>query len=149
MPSVYSLITKWNLKKEREEFKQIGRIAIYEAWLNHEPSIGDFGPFAFSYVSGEIKKAIKKNDRWGSRHVFSDPFILTELTPTLSNEEDCILIKLLLEEYKLTEKEKIWATEGLINGLKVQEIAKVYGCSTDTVKLWRRSALKKLRKLKK
>lgn len=143
MPMVYSLIKKWHLGREREEFEQIGRIAIYEAWINYDASVGEFSSYVAGYVRGRMKDVIKRQDRWGTRHVFTEPVKLAE-HPDLT-AEDRFLMEDWLEHSKLTSQEKMWVMEGLIDGYKLQEIAVRYGRSVTTIKTWRQSALQKLR----
>ena len=147
MPIVKSLVRKWNLKWEQEDYIQIGRIALYDAWCKYDPKHGPFAPYAKSYVSGRLKKALCKQDRWRTQHVSIEPVILSEMTPALRYDEDQILITDWLNRSNLSDREKLWVKEALFHGYKPQEIAIIYGVNVETVKSWRKKALEKLSKL--
>ncbi len=142
---VYSLIKKWNLRIDRDEFEQIGRIAIYEAWLRYDSCIGDFAPFAYSYVSGRIKEALRENDLFGRHHVVYDPVILTGLSPLARNEEQRIILRLWIGQSRLTDEEKEYVIGEFIHGYSVKDYAERHGYHLNQVKHLRESAIKKLR----
>ena len=88
LPLVYSLIKRWNLQGNREEYVQIGRIALFEAWRRFDPDKGHFGAFAKSYVYGRMKQEIFKEDRWRTRHVAAEPVALVEMSPAVDGDEE-------------------------------------------------------------
>ncbi|WP_078593895.1 hypothetical protein [Evansella clarkii] len=146
MVIVHSLINKWKLFNDRDNYEQIGRIALYEAWQKYDEKKGEFAPFAKSYVSGRMKQAIYEQDRWGSRYAVTEPVVLAELAGAGMKEEERLIVEDWLERSGLSGKEKLWVREAVLNGNMPKDIAEIYGVNVNTVKDWRRRALGKLRR---
>ncbi|ADU32129.1 RNA polymerase sigma factor, sigma-70 family [Evansella cellulosilytica DSM 2522] len=149
MPLVHSLIRKWRLERERDEYVQVGRIAIYDAWRNYNPSAGPFAAYAKSYICGRMKTAIYKQDKWGTSNLSTDQEILTAISPPANNDaEMMIVLNDWLHTVNLSNREKLWVHEAIFNNLKPKEIAEKYQVQVTTVKSWRKEALQKLRTTK-
>ncbi|UCZ52922.1 sigma-70 family RNA polymerase sigma factor [Bacillus shivajii] len=145
MPLVYSLIKKWNLQRDYEEYEQVGRIALYEAWSKHDPEKGPFAAYAKSYVYGKIRHMITSKKRWGDHNVAMEPADMTSIaTSVQESEEQRMMLEDWLDRLELKKRERQWAKEALIHGHKPKEIAEMYGVSINSVKYWRKQALKKL-----
>ncbi|SDO39061.1 sigma-70 family RNA polymerase sigma factor [Alkalicoccus daliensis] len=144
MPMVYGVIHKWNLMREKEEYEQIGRIAIYEAWLKYDTAAGPFAPLAKSYIYGKIRHELTRQDKRKSRAYSLEPELLFNIADSQHSEEIVLLQQWILQ-LDLTPREKDWAAAYIIENLKPADIAVKYGVSVTTVKSWRKTALKKLR----
>ncbi|MGJ9383490.1 sigma-70 family RNA polymerase sigma factor [Salipaludibacillus sp. CF4.18] len=146
MPMIYGLIRKWNLGMEKDEYIQTGRIALYEAWVRHDEQLGAFPAYAKSYVYGRIQQSLEKKERWNSRHVATEPFIMSETSLLIvGKEEELLVLQDWLSRTSLSPREKEWVREALFYGIKPTEIAESRNVSVSTVKTWRKTALKKLR----
>lgn len=146
MPLIYGLICKWNLGMEKEEYIQTGRIALYEAWSRYDDELGAFPAYAKSYVYGRIQQSLEKKERWNSKHVATEPFIMSETSSIIcGNEEDLMVMQDWLARTNLSSREKDWVREAIFYGNKPTEIANACNVSVTTVKTWRKTALKKLR----
>ncbi|MDG5789349.1 sigma-70 family RNA polymerase sigma factor [Evansella sp. AB-P1] len=146
MPIVFAAVKKWNLGREVDEYVQIGRIALYDAWCKYDLASGPFAPYAQSYIHGRIKRAIANQDKWSQHYQTTEPFILAELSPAAPfSEEELLLLKEWIKTTPLSKREKLWVEEGIFYGYKPQEIAKRHKVSITTVKSWRKQAIKKLR----
>ena len=146
MPMIYSAIRRWHLGNRREDYLQVGRIALYEAWKTYDETRGPFPPYAKSYVYGRIRQELERTDRWAARNVVTEPVAMAETSPT---ETDAAISDLFITDWlarhPFTERERTWLTEHLFFNLKPKEIARKYGVSVETVKSWRKCALKKCR----
>ncbi|GEL07232.1 sigma-70 family RNA polymerase sigma factor [Salisediminibacterium halotolerans] len=146
MPMIYKTIKRWNLWRNEDQYVQIGRIALYEAWQKYDEVKGDFAPLAQVYIHGRIRQELERSDRWTSRNVAVEPVTMTETAPS---EEDQALDELLMTDWllstKLSARERLWLTEYVLYNLKPSEIAKKHNVGTETVKSWRKQALKKCR----
>ncbi|MBU9713502.1 sigma-70 family RNA polymerase sigma factor [Evansella tamaricis] len=149
MPLVYSAIRRYNLQNNREEFLQIGRIALFEAWRNYDPNQGPFAPYAKSYVYGRIKESLYKDNRWNTNQFPMEPLTMTEVMGTQSQVDDQqrIVIEDWLKRSILSEREQLWVKESILNGLNTKDICEKYGVGVPTVKSWKRFALMKLREI--
>ncbi|QKS72639.1 sigma-70 family RNA polymerase sigma factor [Paenalkalicoccus suaedae] len=149
MPLIHKLINKWNLGGDRDEYEQIGRIALHEAWTKFDSGRGYFPAYAKSYVRGRIQQELERRDRHQQRQVSVEPTIMHELAGTNdSNIEDNELLEDFLNKHRhtLSKREQQWFQLAIIEGLKQREIASQCGVSTETVKSWRKCALIKLRR---
>ncbi|PYZ94883.1 hypothetical protein CR194_04990 [Salipaludibacillus keqinensis] len=146
MPMIYGLIRKWKLAGDKDEFIQTGRIALYDAWTNYDGDRGAFAAYAKSYIYGRFQLTLERKNRWQTRHVSTEPIILSETNPAVVlNEEDLFILRDLIARSRLTPREQDWINGALIDGLKLGEIADRHGVAISTVRSWRKEALKKLR----
>jgi RNA polymerase sigma factor (sigma-70 family) len=146
MPMVFGAVKRWNLYREKEEFEQIGRIALFEAWQVYDPESGDFAPLAKSYVYGRIRQELTRRERFQSRYFAMEPELLANSDSlSFNNTEAAVLLKDWIEKAGLTPREKDWASAYILEDMKPTDIAACYGVSVTTVKSWRKAALKKLR----
>lgn len=144
MPMVYYVMKKINVSTNDEDYLQLGRIAIYEAWCKFDPLKGEFAPYVYSYIYGKLLKNKLNESKWYNHHPSYDTQILENVCHSNSNEMEVYHLLDLLKRSHLSEKEKCWVIEGVINQNKPSEIAEKYQCSVHTVKTWRRNALIKL-----
>ncbi|MCD8511021.1 MAG: sigma-70 family RNA polymerase sigma factor [Bacillus sp. (in: Bacteria)] len=144
-PMIHSIITKWRLGRESDEYFQIGLVALYEAWSKYEKAVGEFAPFAYSYITGRIKNEIARNDRWQKRILIMEPDEVERLAPLVDREDDLVGLTMWLDEIPLLDKERLWLKAAVLYGLKPSDVASLYGYNVHTVKSWRQSAVKKLR----
>ncbi|MCD8509950.1 MAG: sigma-70 family RNA polymerase sigma factor [Bacillus sp. (in: Bacteria)] len=147
LPMIYAIMGKLELRKDKDEYLQIGSIALYEAWQKYDLTKGDFAPFAYSYVSGKIMKSISKNDRWGRHNHLMGQDSLNQLSPPVVIDQERLLIDDWLNRASLSKREKFWITEGYMKGYTIEEVASIYGIHASTVKGWRQQALRKLKKV--
>lgn len=146
-PMIQSIITKWRLGREADEYFQIGLVALYEAWVKYDRTVGEFAPYAYSYITGRIKNEIARNDQWQRHHSLVEPCEAGDgvMSPMVESEEDLVDLMAWLDQVPLTEKERLWAEAAVFYRLKPGEIADMYGYNVHTVKSWRQSAVRKLR----
>lgn len=146
MPMIYGLIGKWKLVRDKDEFIQTGRIALFDAWSRYDGERGAFAAYAKSYVYGRFQLALERKDRWQTRYVATEPIIKNESSPLfITNEEDMFILRDWLVRINLSPREHDWVVDALIDGLKPREIAERHDVAVSTVKSWRKGALKKLR----
>ncbi|MBB5174550.1 sigma-70 family RNA polymerase sigma factor [Texcoconibacillus texcoconensis] len=144
MPLVKSLVKKWHLHSDPDEFMQLGRIALYEAWCNFDPDHGSFAAYAKSYVHGKIKNELTKQSLLSERYVATEPVVLSEVAPAVT-EEERIILEDWIERANLTERERTWLREAVLYDHHPRDIAARLGVDVEKVKGWRKQTLKKLR----
>ena len=66
-PMISALIRKLHIYRDYDTFRQIGNIALWQAWQRFEDSKGNFTPFAYRSIQGamldELKRETKRNER--------------------------------------------------------------------------------------
>ncbi|MBA9028477.1 MULTISPECIES: sigma-70 family RNA polymerase sigma factor [Bacillaceae] len=144
-PMIYSIIQSLSIYKNKEEFYQIGLIALWEAQSKFDPDHGAlFSTYAYKVIKGKLLNALRKNVRIDDTCKVTDISEMAE-DPALSS---CDL--LLESEYlscyceNLTVSQKRWVIGTFQYQLSISEMAELYGVSNSAVKSWRKSAIKKL-----
>jgi RNA polymerase sigma factor (sigma-70 family) len=146
MPMIHGAVNRWNLFRDKEEYIQLGRIALFEAWEVYDPSTGDFAPLAKSYIYGRFRQELTRRERFQSRYFAMEPELLcNNESLSFNNTETAVLLRDWIATAGLTPREKDWAEAYIIDGMKPADIAVSFGVAVTTVKSWRKSTLKKLR----
>jgi len=134
-----------NIYKNHDEFFQIGRIALWEACLRYDPNKGNFSSFAYVTVRGKMLEHLRKENRYEQRNRLT--MEMKQLDRPDRQAENMLDKEIFLSYLApLSEKQKIWAKESIVNQKTPSEIAREYGTSAEAVKSWRKEALKTLRK---
>ncbi|CDZ99223.1 RNA polymerase sigma factor SigS [Jeotgalicoccus saudimassiliensis] len=139
-PMIYSIINQLNILYDKDEYMQIGRIAVYEAVKKFDPAKASCSESRFVYtiirqrLIDEIRKVSRQQERYGTSSGTPDTHPSTDDTYNLENNSLRIL----------NEREYRWLTLTL-SGYTLAEISIQLGVSPSTVKNIRRNARDKLR----
>lgn len=147
-PLIKSMIRQLHLYKDVEDMHQIGLIALWEAYVKFDSKKGAFGGYAKSMVKGRLLTALQKSKKYDDRHVFvksknaeENTFsALVETSSVVPFEEETISCYLA----GLSERQCFWVEQGLLQGKKTREIAEGEHVSQNTVRTWKKEALKKM-----
>ena len=145
-PMIYSIIHKLHIQHNEAQFYQEGLVALWYAWKGYDASKANFSTYAYWTIRGMLLNMIKEDRRYYDTHCGWNRGI-DEIIPDLTIRKT---IREQIEELEcyfipLTEKQKIWLIEYMVNGKKLDEIAAEYGTTVAAVKAWRRSAIKNIR----
>lgn len=141
---IIGTINKLKIRKELEDFYQIGLIALWNAFEHYNPERGNFSAYAQSIIRGHLLMEFdRRYVRYRTYCIFGnekgwdvpDRFAITPL----EKEE--------LEVYftGLTENQRKWAFATFYENKKVGEIAVEFMVTEEAVKSWRKGAIKRLR----
>ncbi|MBB6449899.1 DNA-directed RNA polymerase [Geomicrobium halophilum] len=144
-PLVRGMIRRLRIHSNHEDFLQAGYLGLWYAYRDYDEVKGSFSSYAFIRVRGEMMTMLRKDVRHQDRHVCS-----TEL----ESLQDTYLEYLGTSDMEalapyldyLTRREQLWVVEHAIHDQAPRMIAAKYNVSNETVKGWRKNALKKLRK---
>ena len=144
-PLIHSTIDRLNLHVKRDEYEHIGMLALFDAWERFDGDKGAFPSYAKLYIHGRMCNHLRDQDRWHHHNHLTDTLIMTES----SAAEDDALKQLELFDYglsmNLSPREMCWYEGAIIRGDGIKDLADHYQVSSETVKSWRKQALKKLR----
>lgn len=137
-PMIHQIIQTLSIYKNKDDFFQIGLIALWEAQTKFDENKGRFLNFAYTSVKGRMLNELAKQHR-------------EERKIPLQMDSYCYDSILQLETIlsyteTLTVKQKNWVLLTFIENLSLPEIADKLEVSVAAVKSWRSSALQKLRK---
>ncbi|WP_053368334.1 sigma-70 family RNA polymerase sigma factor [Bacillus sp. FJAT-27245] len=143
-PMINSIIRSLQIYKNKDEFYQVGLIALWEATRGFNPEKGNFEGYAYSFIRGRMLTELTKSATFAERNVYqSEEF--WELTGEAVEDET--LPELLLLSYckGLTENQKKWVLYTCLDALSIKEIADKENVSVSAVKSWRKGAKEKLK----
>ncbi len=137
---------KLNIYKNKEEFSQLGLIALWEAYSRFNPDKGEFTSYAYSYIKGKLLTEMTKSTKRHEREVpaLEDlwEYIVDEGT-MVPLEEDTLLSYCKCSQ--LTENQTKWVLYYCLQGLGTKEIAAIEQVSLSAVKNWKAGAKEKLK----
>ncbi|MBT2581577.1 sigma-70 family RNA polymerase sigma factor [Planococcus sp. ISL-109] len=141
-PMVSSIIRKLNIYTDYESFRQLGVIALWQAWERHEPEIGHFAPFAYRSIQGAMKDELGRRQRGGQ--------FVKDAEQILEEEEAAAEWQLeelpeWLEDVSLSVKERRLLQELYVDGYSLTELQKRYGLSLSGMKKRRERTFTKIR----
>ena len=137
-PMLHKIIRQLHIYNTDEDWLQIAKIALWEAYERFDEKKGIFLNFAYTYVKGRLLVELTKRNK-----VKEDLYDHQTITEQFTVDFDS---SLLLEYYltHLSPNEQIWLKETIENDLSIHDIARKYQVSPSTVKYWRKNAREKL-----
>ncbi len=143
-PMIHKIINSLNIYKNKDEFYQIGIIALWEAFKKFEEKNGSFTGYAFTTIRGRILTELTRHSKENISTVnpSEEYWNAIEDESPFSPLEDEIILSYCKG---LTESQTKWVVYSFINMMTIQEISHMEQVSISAVKKWRRGALEKLR----
>ncbi|MBB5323896.1 DNA-directed RNA polymerase [Anoxybacillus tepidamans] len=142
-PMIVSIMKKLHLTKEWDEYYQIGLIALWEASEQFQPEKGSFSSFVYKKVYWSMISHLRKQCRRKEKECLFTEEIANIIPAPLHDDEWSVLADML---QGLTERQKKWVMGYIVENKPLKTIAEEEGVSVGTVKQWRVTALKRLRK---
>lgn len=118
-PMISAVIRKLHIYRDFEQFRQAGRVALWQATVRFDQTKGDFTPFAYRSIYGALLDELKRESRFNTTNVPVEDDIMeslcgsatddlgedsfSDLLSTLTAEESQLLSFLFIE--RLTQKE--------------------------------------------
>jgi RNA polymerase sigma factor (sigma-70 family) len=143
-PMIHKIIQSLHIYKNKDEFYQTGRIALWEAAQAFDERKGNFSNYAYTYMKGKMLLQMSQHNHYTEKHIYQEQEFFDEMDGI---ESIHFLEKETIHSYceGLTEKEAKWVIAMSLDQLSVKEIAEREKVSVSAVKQWRSGALKKLR----
>jgi len=141
---IHKVMHSLNIYKNKDEFYQIGLIALWEANERFDPEKGPFTSFAYAYIKGRLMTELTKNSKEEERSVYpKEEFWNVIEDPVIEQPFEKKFLLTFCEA--LTENQTKWVLYTCIDCLSIAEIAEREGVSVSAVKAWRKGAKTKLR----
>ena len=144
-PLIHHIIKKLNISSDKDEFYQIGLIALWEASLNFNPNKGTFLSYAYKTIQGKMLITLCKSSKISEREVKKS----VEYWDMLKVEDEISVLEWYFPKsflQSLTAKQSTWLAEYIQFGKSIADISEEYGITYATVKSWKRTTLLKLKK---
>ncbi|MFC3884681.1 sigma-70 family RNA polymerase sigma factor [Bacillus songklensis] len=144
-PMVHHLLKKLRIYKDFEDYIQLAFIALWEAYEKFDPEKGAFSAYAYMTMKGHLLMALKKQIKYAEHNKPLNEAVLGIIEAERNNVP--LEQEILYLYYRgLTEGEKTYIHEHIINDRPLHDIAAEHQVKLDAVKWWGRSAKKKLRR---
>ena len=145
-PMIYHAMKKLAIYQNKQEFYQVGCIALWEASQRFDHEKGEFKSYAYSFIIGRMKSALTKDRIKQERETQSED--ISVYAETKDDDFSDILWEALYENLSslLNENQCKWLKAYCLNGSTPSEIAENEGVTVATVKGWRRNAIARLRR---
>lgn len=143
-PMISHSIRKLNIYRDHEQYRQVGRIALWQAWTRFDTEKGDFTPFAYRSIRGAMLDELKRESRLEERYMPTSNDVLID---RLGAEErgGYDLLHDAIEKLDLREKAFIQWT--YVEQCSLAECAERAGISVAGVKKRRERMIKRLREM--
>lgn len=148
-PMISATLRQLNIYRNHEQFRQAGRIALWQAWNRYEEGKGHFAPYASRSIRGAMLDILKSDHKFETHVVQTEddllstfieqegePFVDTAWSESLEEAID-----------QLTESERELIQWFFVEGFSQAECAKKANISVAGIKKKRERMLVKLRKI--
>ncbi len=142
-PLIHHMIKRLNIYRDKDEFIQIGLIALWEASKAYDSAKGQFMSYAFMTIKGRMLSHMQKSNKIQIREQLKE----AGMDHLIQDEEmmhmlDWLIPKAFLET--LTSNQSCWLIHHIQYGKTTREIAADCQTTTASVKSWKRITIKKL-----
>ncbi|OZI13574.1 RNA polymerase subunit sigma-24 [Bacillaceae bacterium SAS-127] len=141
---IYHVMKSLHIYKDRDEFQQIGQIALWEAYEKYDETKGSFSSIAYLYIKGRMIDELKKAKQREENVIYTNKPFWEEKSEEQS-DPSLQLEVLLTYAIHLTHREKIWLIRTFYQDMTITEIAQCENVSPSAVKKWRKQAMNKLK----
>ncbi|WEG13431.1 sigma-70 family RNA polymerase sigma factor [Pullulanibacillus sp. KACC 23026] len=141
-PLIKKTIRYAGLQKDYEDAFQMGMIALWEAYKSFDPLKGYFPAHAKALVYGKLLTYKRKEKTYNERYSLNSSELETDnIAPPPAWQ-----LSLELDQFGLSERERCWLLSVFEAGLSTKEISQTYNVSENTVRTWKKGAVRKLKK---
>lgn len=77
-PMISANIRKLHIYRDFDQYRQIGRVALWQAWQRFDVEKGHFTPFAYRSIRGAMLDELKRESRHEEHVMLTEDEVLTE-----------------------------------------------------------------------
>ncbi|WP_422123830.1 sigma-70 family RNA polymerase sigma factor [Planococcus sp. X10-3] len=140
-PMISALIRKLHIYRDHEEFRQVGKVALWQAWSRFDGDKGDFTPFAFRTVHGAMLDELAREGRYAKLFLLSEGEHFEALEMPERNEN----LPEWLAEIELKQKERKLLIELFVEDKGIKQLAALYGITVAGMKKKKARLLEKIK----
>ncbi|PIC62936.1 RNA polymerase subunit sigma-70 [Sporosarcina sp. P13] len=143
-PMISAVIRKLNIYRDFEQFRQAGRVALWQAWTRFDNGKGNFTPFAYRSIYGALLDELKRENRFSEAHTSVETDTVELLVGhTLGDDEDVHGLHAALITLSLEQRQLLIML--YVDNVSQTECAKFFGITVAGIKKRRERILKKLK----
>ena len=140
-PMISALIRKLHIYRDYDTFRQVGKIALWQAFLRFDESKGSFTPFAYRSIQGAMLDELKRESRYTDHVTILGDEKFEEIADCYTENE----LPEWLDMISLTGSERLLLEELFIKDKSLAELAKSEGITLAGMKKRRERVLKKIK----
>lgn len=146
-PMIYSIMRRLTIYKNKEEFFQMGLIALWEAQQQFNPGKGSFTNYTYNHILGRYLDEFRRlNKEVEHTTIPAEEFwqyLIDESVSSLLDEETLLAY---CQNGQLSENQTKWVLYTFLKGFDTNQIAEIECVSPSAVKHWKTKATERLRK---
>lgn len=142
-PMIHKIVHSLHLYKDKEEYFQLGLIALWEASMRFDPNKGSFPNYAYTSIKGTLLTELRKTLKDAEKYIFPKEEFW-ELIEDPGLERPLLAEDLNTYCQALTVNQRKWLFYTVNCGLSIKELAEQENVSLSAVKSWRAGARAKL-----
>lgn len=146
-PMISATLRNLNIYRDREGFRQVGRVALWQAWMRYEKDQGHFAPYASLSIRGAMLDKLKEEGKFEEHNTQTEDEILDSLRDGEVPEVEAWSDRLTAAFDQLTENERTLIQWLFVENRSQAEAANIAGISVAGIKKRRARMLIKLRTL--
>lgn len=145
-PMIHKIMNTLHIYKNKEEFRQLELISLWEAQRSFHPEKGNFTGYTYTYMKGKFLTELTKMNKHKEKlaHPKEEFWEVIEDTLVERPLEEAFILSYCGD---LTPNQTKWVLFTCMDGLAISEIAEKEGVSVSAVKAWRKGAREKLKKV--
>lgn len=146
-PMISAALRQLNIYRDRDHFRQAGRVALWQAWERYEEGKGHFAPFASRSIRGAMLDMMKQENKFEENVVQTEDDLLASYVDNMREIDKSIEwpSEIAAALAQLTENEKQLIHWLFIEGFTQKEYAEKAKISVAGVKKRRARLLVKLK----
>lgn len=129
-PMISALIRKMHVYRDYDIYRQVGKVALWQAWTRFDDEKGDFTPFAFRTIHGAMLDELGREGRYAKLFILSEGDHFDELEASVHDDK----LPEWLETIALKEKERKLLVGLFVEDKSIRELAALYGISVAGMK---------------
>jgi DNA-directed RNA polymerase specialized sigma subunit len=142
-PMIHRIMNKLHIYKNKEDYHQIGLIALWEAHTKFDSKKGAFPPYAYSYIQGRIMNTLTKDAVFSDETVLTGESVLFEGVDPGPTPDTVAITKAHGDQ--LSGRSKLWFNLSIMQGLTNPDIARRENVTPAAVRKWQMAAIKQLK----
>ncbi|WP_234398936.1 sigma factor [Planococcus massiliensis] len=140
-PMINALMRKLHIYRDYESFRQVGKIALWQASIRYDESKGSFTAFAYRTIHGAMLDHLKKEAKYIERNLVQQNHEFDDLAGCIVEDE----LPEWIDARYLKNGEKRLLEELFVKGTSLTGLAASEGVSLAGMKKRRERVLKKLK----
>lgn len=140
-PMISAMIRKLHIYRDYEAYRQVGKIALWQACQRFDETKGNFTPFAFRSIQGAMLDELKKESRFSARFAVTEH----EAFEWIADKRVEEALPEWVDARLFSAAEMALLEDLFIKGKSLTELAASSGLSLAGMKKRRERVLKKIR----